>query len=164
MCQRSALYAGSFDPYTNGHHDMVKKAARLFDRVDVLIGVNVQKRRRFDAEAMRRAMQALYDAEGLAHVRAVIYDGLVADYCAENGIGYYVRGLRSATDYAYEEGSAQVNRMINPALETIYLRSDAPALSSSMVRELLAFGKSVEAFVPAPVLRAIDEFMELTAE
>ena len=155
MSQRSALYAGSFDPYTNGHHDMVKKAARLFDRVDVLIGVNVHKRRRFDAEAMRRAMQEIYDSEGLSNVRAVIFDGIIADYCAENGIGYFVRGLRSASDYAYEEGNAQVNRMLNPDLETIYLRSDEPALSSSMVRELLAFGRSVEAFVPEPVMRAI---------
>ena len=157
MSHHSALYAGSFDPYTNGHHDIVKKAARLFDRVDVLIGVNIQKRRRFDAVAMRRAMQALYDSEGLTNVRAVIHDGLIADYCAENGIGYFVRGLRNASDYAYEEGNAQVNRMLNPALETIYLRSDAPALSSSMVRELLAFGKGVGAFVPPQVLRAMKD-------
>ena len=67
-----------------------------------------------------------------------------------------MRGLRGATDYAYEEGNAQVNRMINPALETVYLRSDAPALSSSMVRELLAFGKSVADYVPEAVLRVIE--------
>ena len=157
MPHRSARYAGSFDPYTNGHHDIVKKAARLFDRVDVMIGINVLKKRRFDAEAMRRAMQALYDAEGLTNVRAVIYDGLVADYCAGNGIGWYVRGLRGETDYAYEESAAQVNRMLNPSLETVYLRSDAPALSSSMVRELMAFGKSVDAYVPGPVLDTMEK-------
>ena len=152
MAERAALYAGSFDPYTNGHHDIVKKAAALFDRVDVLIGVNIQKRRRFDAGEMRGAMQALFDAQGLLNVRAVVCDGLVADYCAEHGIGWYVRGLRSATDYAYEEGIAQVNHLINPGLETVYLRSDEPALSSSMVRELLAFGKSAAPYVPAPIL------------
>ena len=156
MTGRGALYAGSFDPYTNGHHDIVRKAARLFDRLDVLIGVNVQKKRRFDAEAMRRAMQALFDAEGLSNTRAVIHNGLVADYCAENGLDYYVRGLRGATDYAYEEGAAEVNRLLNPALETIYLRSDIPALSSSMVRELLTFGRSVEPYVPETVLRVIE--------
>ena len=155
--QRKALYAGSFDPYTCGHHDIVRKAARLFDRVDVVIGVNVRKARRFDAAAMRDAMQALFDAEELDNVRAVVHDGLVADYCARHDIAYYVRGLRSATDYAYEEGNAQVNRMLNPALETVYLRADEPALSSSMVRELLAFGKDVGAYVPAPVLRVIEE-------
>ncbi|MBQ6375066.1 MAG: pantetheine-phosphate adenylyltransferase [Clostridia bacterium] len=157
MAERTALYAGSFDPYTNGHHDIVKKAARLFDRVDVVIGVNVLKARRFDPEAMRSAMQALYDAEGLRNVRAVCFDGLMVDYCAAHGIGYYVRGLRSAADYASEENTACVNAMLDPTLETVYLRSNAPALSSSVVRELLAFGRDVGAYVPAPVNALIRE-------
>ena len=154
MNKRIALFAGSFDPYTNGHHDIVRKAAALFDEVVVLIGVNVNKRRAFDAEAMRRAIQQAIDADGL-NARSVIHTGLVADYCAEHGIHWYVRGLRNAADYSYEEGNAQVNRLLNPGLETVYLRSDDSALSSSMVRELMAFGKDVSAFVPAPVLQAI---------
>ena len=156
MSERSALYAGSFDPYTNGHHDIVKKAARLFDRVDVLIGVNVRKRRSFDAEAMRAAMQATFDAEGLSNVRAVMSDGLVADYCARHGIGWYVRGLRNAADYACEEDAAQINRMLCPELETLYLRADRPAISSSAVRELLAFHRPVDAFLPEAVLALVE--------
>ena len=147
---RIALFAGSFDPYTVGHHAIVRKAAALFDEVVVLIGVNIEKRRAFDAEAMRRAIQAAIDADGL-NARAVIHTGLVADYCAQNGIRWYVRGLRSAADYSYEENAAQVNRMINPDLETVYLRGDAPAVSSSMIRELMAFGRPVDAFVPESV-------------
>lgn len=154
MTKRIALFAGSFDPYTNGHHDIVRKAAALFDEVVVLIGVNVNKRRAFDAEAMRRAIQQSVDAEGL-NARSVIHTGLVADYCAEHGIRWYVRGLRNAADYSYEEGNAQVNSLLNPGLETVYLRGDNSALSSSMVRELMAFGKDIEAFVPAPVLRIL---------
>ena len=147
---RIALFAGSFDPYTVGHHAIVRKAAALFDEVVVLIGVNIEKRRAFDAEAMRRAIQAAIDADGL-NARAVIHTGLVADYCAQNGIRWYVRGLRSAADYSYEENAAQVNHMINPDLETVYLRGDAPAVSSSMIRELMAFGRPVDAFVPESV-------------
>ena len=154
MNHRIALYAGSFDPYTNGHHAIAKKAAALFDEVVVLIGVNVNKRRAFDAEAMRLAIQQAIDADGL-NARSVIHTGLVADYCAAQNIHWYVRGLRNAADYSYEEGNAQVNRLLNPGLETVYLRSDDSALSSSMVRELMAFGKDVSAFVPAPVLQAI---------
>jgi len=154
MNKRIALFAGSFDPYTNGHHAVVRKAAALFDEVVVLIGVNVNKRRAFDAEAMRQAIQEAIDADGL-NARAVIHTGLVADYCAENGIGWYVRGLRSAADYSYEEGNAQVNRLLNPEMETVYLRGDDTALSSSMVRELMAFGRDVSAFVPAPVQKAL---------
>ena len=152
---RAALYAGSFDPYTNGHHAIVRKAARLFDRVDVMIAVNTQKHRSFDAHAMAEAMQALFDAEELQNVRVVIHGGLVADYCAEHGIRYYVRGLRSHTDYNYEEGNARVNQLLNPGLETLYLRADDAVLSSSMVRELLSFGRSVDAYVPAAVAKVL---------
>ena len=117
MKKRIALFAGSFDPYTNGHHDIVRKACALFDEVVVLIGVNVNKRRAFDAEAMRHAIQGAIDADGLS-ARAVIHSGLVADYCAEHHIHWYVRGLRNASDYSYEEGNAQVNALLNPDVET----------------------------------------------
>ena len=156
MSKRIALFAGSFDPYTNGHHDVVRKAAALFDEVVVLIGINVNKRRAFDAEAMRLAIQQALDSDGL-NARAVIDTGLVSDYCAEHGIRWYVRGLRSAADYSYEEGNAQVNQLLNPKLETIYLRGDDATLSSSMVRELMAFGKDISGFVPAPVLHALQK-------
>lgn len=155
MAHRVALYAGSFDPYTNGHHDIVKKAAVLFDEVVVMIAANTAKRRAFDAEAMRGAIQAALDADGLGNVRAVIHDGLVADYCAEQGIRWYVRGLRNNMDYNYEENIAQINHLINPGLESIYLRSDEPAISSSMIRELMAFGKDIGAYVPEAIGKSI---------
>ena len=155
MQKRIALYAGSFDPYTNGHHAIAKKAAALFDEVVVMIAVNLAKRRSFDAEAMRDAIQAALEADGLGNVRAVIHSGLVADYCAENGIRWYVRGLRNNMDYNYEENIAQINHLINPCLESIYLRSDDPAISSSMIRELMAFGKDASGYVPEEVARYI---------
>ena len=156
MSHRIALYAGSFDPYTNGHHDIVRKAARLFDEVVVMIAVNVEKRRAFDAGAMRDAIQATLDADGL-NARAVLHTGLVADYCAERDIRWYVRGVRNNMDYNYEENIAQINHLINPRLESIYLRSDRPAISSSMIRELLAFGKQVDDYVPQAVSALLRE-------
>ena len=156
MNVRRALYAGSFDPYTNGHHDIVRKAAELFDEVVVLLGVNVLKARAFDAEAMREAIETALEEDGLGNVTVVIHDGLVADYCAEHGIRYYVRGLRSHTDYNYEEGNARVNQLLNPGLETLYLRADDAVVSSSMVRELLAFGRSVDAYVPRAVAKVVN--------
>ena len=152
---RIALYAGSFDPYTNGHRAIVKKAAALFDEVVVMIAVNIAKRRAFDADGMAGAIRLSARADGLENVRVVTWDGLVADYCAAHGIRWTVRGLRNNMDYNYEENLAQVNRLINPALESIYLRSDDPALSSSMVRELLAFDRPVDAFVPEAVAAMI---------
>ena len=155
MTKRIALYAGSFDPYTNGHHDIVKKACTLFDEVVVMIAVNVQKKRSGDAEAMRAAIQQALKADGLDNARAVVHTGLVADYCAEHDILWYVRGVRNNMDYNYEENIAQINHLINPALESIYLRSDDPAISSSMIRELMAFGKDVGAYLPEAVRREI---------
>ena len=155
MSKRIALFAGSFDPYTNGHHAIVRKAAALFDEVVVMIAVNIEKRRAFDAEAMRRAIQKALDADGL-NARAVVCGGLVADYCAENGIRWYVRGLRNSADYSYEENTARVNARLNPGLETIYLRADDDAISSSVVRELMAFKHDVSEFVPGPVYDALE--------
>ena len=152
---RTALFAGSFDPYTNGHHAVVRKAATLFDRVVVLIGVNVRKTRLTDPEAMRRAIEQTLRDDGLSNVSVVTDDGVVADYCAAHGIRWYVRGIRNQQDYTYEEGFAQVNHLINPDLETLYLRADDAVLSSSMIRELIAFHKDVSAYLPRPVLQAI---------
>ena len=156
MQKRIALYAGSFDPYTNGHHAIARKAAALFDEVVVMIAVNLEKKRAFDAEAMRRAIQQALDADGL-NARAVIHTGLVADYCRDHGITYYVRGIRTPADYAYEEGIAQINQMLCPELETLYLRAERPAISSSMIRELLDFDHDVGPYLPGPVLQLISK-------
>ena len=153
MPERFALYAGSFDPYTNGHHAIVRKAAALFDRVDVVIGINVSKRRAFDAAAMADAIRQALRDDGLTNVRVAVHEGLIAEYAAQNGIRWYVRGLRNAMDYAYEENIALVNHIIHPDLETLSLRGDEPAISSSMVRELLAFNRDASPFVPAAVGR-----------
>ena len=152
---KKALFAGSFDPYTNGHQEMARKAAALFDEVTVLVGVNVRKARRFDASLMAGAIREALAADRLDNAQVVLWDGLIADYCRERGITYYVRGLRDGADYAYEEGIARVNALLCPRLETLYLRSDSPAVSSSMLRELLDFGRDVSAFVPEPVARLI---------
>ena len=156
MPTRNALYAGSFDPYTNGHHAIVKKAAALFDRVDVVIGVNVAKRRAFDAGAMAGAIEEALRADGLSNVRVAVHEGLIAEYSTAHDIRWYVRGLRNEMDYAYEENIAMVNHLIAPGLETLYLRGDEPAISSSMVRELLAFHRDVSPFVPPAVARLIN--------
>lgn len=152
----AALYAGSFDPFTLGHLDVARKGAALFDELVVLIGVNVRKTRRFPAEAMADAIRAALSEAGVDNARVVVWGRLVTDYCRENGIRWYVRGLRNAADYAAEEDAAQVNRLLCPELETVYLRADRPAVSSSAARELLAFGGDVSAFVPPAVLKIIE--------
>ena len=146
-----AVYAGSFDCYTNGHHDIVRKACRLFDEVHIVIAVNSAKSRTYPAEEMAEAIRAALRREEIENCTVAIYRGLVAEYCREQEIDYFIRGLRNNLDYNYEENVANVNKLVMPDMDTIYFRAVAPAISSSMVRELHSFGQDVSAYVPAEV-------------
>ena len=147
----TAIYQGSFDPFTNGHLDMVIKAAKLFDKVHILICVNANKKRIYDSREMKCAIEETLVQKGLSNCEVYVYDGLVAEYARENNIGYMIRGLRNNMDYNYEENIAEVNKLINPALEYIYFRAENAVISSSMVKELNSYGKDVSDFVPEPV-------------
>lgn len=148
---KKAIYPGSFDPFTNGHLDIVKKAAALFDEVDVVIGVNSNKRRTFSAAAMKPAIEKTLQELGLANVSVTIHDGLVAEYAKENDIRYMIRGLRNNMDYNYEENIAEVNKLINPRLEYVYFRAENVAVSSSMVKELRTYGLDISPYVPKAI-------------
>ena len=149
---RTAVYPGSFDPFTNGHLDIVKKAACLFGRVYVVIGINANKLRTYDSDAMRDAIEKTVKELGLSNVVVKVYDGLLADFAKENAVGYMIRGLRNNMDYNYEENIAVVNKLIFPELEYVYFRAENIAVSSSMVRELRSFGRDVSPYVPPAVL------------
>lgn len=152
---RKAIYAGSFDCYTNGHHDIVKIASKLFDELHIVISVNSQKRRRFPEEDMAAAIRESLELDGITNCVVAIYDGVTADYCIEHQIGYFVRGLRNSIDYTYEETIATANKLIAPQLETIYLRAAYAPISSTIVEEMFIHGKDFSQLVPAPVHRAL---------
>ena len=148
---KKAIYPGSFDPFTNGHLDIVKKAAAIFDQVYVVIGVNAQKKRTFPTEKMISAIEKAVADAGISNVVVTAHDGLVAQYAREQGIGYMIRGLRNNMDYNYEENIAEVNKLINPAMESVYFRADNVAVSSSMVKELHSYGLDVSPYLPKAV-------------
>ena len=152
---KKAIYPGSFDPFTNGHLDIVKKAAALFDEVYVLVGVNSKKRRQFDAQKMKQAIEATAAENGLANIRVAVFEGLVAEYAKSNAIKYMIRGLRNNMDYNYEENIAEVNKLINPDMEYVYFRAENVAVSSSMVKELYAYGQDVSPYLPRAVFEMI---------
>lgn len=160
MSERHAVYAGSFDPFTVGHLDIVRKASRIFDSVTVLIGKNSEKKRSFPAEDMRGAIEKVLSFEKLDNCKVVVDEGIVADYCKEHGISFVVRGLRNNMDYNYEENIAKIIELINPELECVYLRANNEAISSSMVKELLLYGKDISDFVPIAVKEKIREIRE----
>ncbi len=148
---KTAIYPGSFDPFTNGHLDMVIKASKLFERVHIVIGVNANKKRSYSPEPMKKAIEATLKDKNITNCEVIIYEGLVAEYTKTNNIGYMIRGLRNNMDYNYEENIAEVNKLINPNLEYVYFRAENVALSSSMVKELNSFNQDVSDFVPVAV-------------
>lgn len=148
-----AVYPGSFDPFTNGHMDIVRKAAALFEEVTLVIGINAKKSRAYDGAGMKKAMEEALIEAGISNCTVCVYDGLLAKFAKENGIGYMIRGLRNNMDYNYEENMAEVNKLINPDLEYVYFRADNVAVSSSMVKELRQYGQDISPYVPAAILR-----------
>lgn len=150
-----AVYAGSFDPFTNGHLSVVKEASKLFDKVFVCIAYNVNKRRNFEVYAMKKAVEITIEKEGLTNVEVCLCCGLVADFCKEHNVQYLVRGLRNTSDYLYEENIAKINATINPELNTVYFRAKEDVISSSMVRELAHYGKDVSSYLPEDVEKLV---------
>ena len=150
-----AIYPGSFDPFTNGHLDIVKKGSKLFDEVHIIIGVNANKIRTYDSELVKDAIEKTLQENNISNCKVYVYEGLVAEYTNENNVGYMIRGLRNNMDYNYEENIAEVNKLINSKLEYVYFSAENVALSSSMGKELNSFGKDVSKYVPEPMLKVM---------
>jgi pantetheine-phosphate adenylyltransferase len=148
---KKAIYPGSFDPFTNGHLDIVKKACALFDEVYIVIGINGAKRRTFDSARMIEAIEQTLKELNITNAYVTAHEGLVAQYAREKGIAYMIRGLRNNMDYNYEENIAEVNKLINPDMEYVYFRAENVAVSSSMVKELHTYGLDVSPYLPKAV-------------
>ena len=152
-----AVYAGSFDPFTNGHLYIAREAAALFEQIIVVCAINQKKLPVFPRNEMADAISDCLVQNGVYNAVVVVSDKLTADVCAEFQAKYLVRGLRNTTDFLYEEEIAKFNQRFNPGLRTIYLRAVDDALSSSMVRELFSYGKNVSEYVPQSVLEILQK-------
>lgn len=153
------FYAGSFDPFTNGHLQVVKKACEIFDYVVIGIGTNPSKPRRFDKEKMRKAIYEVLKQEGLYEKTEVyIYSNtMTVDAAAFYKASYLIRGIRNGVDYQYEENIASMNQEIS-GLDTIYFRSgELGNVSSSMVMELLRNDYDVSKYLPKPIYDLVIE-------
>ncbi|MBR6004940.1 MAG: pantetheine-phosphate adenylyltransferase [Clostridia bacterium] len=144
-----AIYAGSFDMFTNGHMSVLDQAVDLFDRVYVVIAENSSKKRRYDVDFMKKKIEEAIAAKGYSEKVEVFASGkLIVRIAEELGCDYLIRGLRNATDYAYEENIALINTAINEKIRTIYLRATDASISSSMVYELYQHGEDISAYLP----------------
>ena len=144
---KKAIFPGSFDPFTLGHHSIVKRAVSFMDEVIVGIGINEGKRSLIPVEKRVDMIRRLYADEPRVKVEA--YSGLTVDFAREQGAEFIIRGIRTVKDFEYEEGIADINRKLT-GIETIFLftEPELASVSSSVVRELLHYGKDVSMFLP----------------
>jgi pantetheine-phosphate adenylyltransferase len=152
---RTAIYPGSFDPLTNGHLDMVQRAAKLFDRVVVAVAKNEGKQPFFTLnERLALVNQAV---KHLPNVEADTFDGLLVEYVVNRRAQAIVRGLRAVSDFEFEFQLALMNRKLNENIETIFMmpKDTYTFLSSRIVKEIARLGGDVGAFVPAYVQTAL---------
>ena len=144
-----AIYAGSFDMFTNGHLSVLDQAIDLFDKIYVVIAVNPGKTRRFEVDFMKGKIRETLAKRGYEKkVEVISTDKLIVRLAQEMGVQYLIRGLRNATDYAYEENMALCNTALDDEIKTIYLRAKDASISSSMVYELYVHGEDISGYIP----------------
>lgn len=148
---RKAIFPGSFDPITNGHYDIIKRGASLFDEVVVAIGVNAEKKYMFSLEDRKRFIEEAFKDE--PKVRVITYTGLTIDLCKKEKADFILRGLRNPADFEFEKAIAHTNRSLSE-IETVFLLTAAGTsyISSSIVRDVLRNGGDISKLVPKSVL------------
>lgn len=156
---KTAVYPGSFDPVTNGHIDVIKRAAKVFDHLTVAVLINDNKKSLFTLE---ERMDILKNSiEGIDNISFDSFSGLLTDYCKEKKLSAIVRGLRAVSDFEYEMQMAQMNRQLYDGVETVFLTTSEnfSYLSSSIVKEVAKFNGNIDAFVPDYAIMKIKEKM-----
>lgn len=160
---KTAIYPGSFDPVTNGHLDIIARAAKMFDKVIVVVLINPLKTYSFSiperCEFLRKS------TAHIPNIEIDSYDGLLADYFnLREDVDVIVKGLRATSDFEYEFQMAHTNKDLNPRAETVFIPSglNTTFISSSMVKQVAMFGGDLSSYVPAPIHREIKE--KLTAD
>jgi pantetheine-phosphate adenylyltransferase len=156
---RVALYAGSFDPITNGHIDLIKRTLKIFDRVIVALAVNPRKTPLFSVPERMHLIAESLDDESKKRVTIDSFEGLLVQYASKMGAKVLIRVLRAIADFEFEFQMANMNRHLDDSIETMFMMTgeDAFYISSSFVREVAMFGGSVEGMVPKAVNEKLKE-------
>jgi len=156
---RTGFYSGSFDPITNGHLDVLRASLIAFDQMVIGVGVHAGKKGMFSFDERLALIEASLKATALddSRVKIVTFDNLVVDAAAKAGASVIVRGLRDATDFAYEMQMAGMNGQMAPDLPTMFLPASPGTrpISATLVRQIAAMGGDVTPFVPKPVADAL---------
>lgn len=157
MPNRLAVFPGSFDPLTNGHVGILRRALHIFDGIIVAVAINVRKQPMFTYDERMEMIREVFGDD--RRVRVESLQGLLADYARQRGACAILRGLRAPSDFEYELQMSQMNRHLNPDLETVFLTAEAHGsyVSSSLVKEVAGLGGEVQSLVPPNVYTALTE-------
>lgn len=155
MAKKTALYAGSFDPFTNGHLDIVKRALSLFDELTILLAVSPTKKPFIPKELRKKLLEEIFSEH--QNVKVDTWDGLIVDYARDHNIGSIVRGLRPTGDFETEFQMASMNRKLYSGIETVFLMTGENLyyISSSLVKEVHNHGGDIKQFVPLKIYEAL---------
>jgi pantetheine-phosphate adenylyltransferase len=151
--KRKAVYAGTFDPFTNGHDDILKRSLNLFDEVTVLLAVSPSKKPLFSVEDRLAMLNELFKDEKKVNVDS--WEGLLVDYAKQNSIGSIIRGLRPTGDFEFEFQMASMNKNLYPEIETVFLMTEGQNyfISSSLVKEVYNHDGNVKDFLPPTIYK-----------
>lgn len=145
---KTAVFPGSFDPITRGHESVIRRALPLFDEIYVSIGANAEKKSYFSLDQRLEFIRQVFADE--VRIKVTQYEGLTVNYCGQVGARYLLRGLRTSADFEFERSIGQINKKLNPEVETVFFLTDPQytSLNSSIVRDILRHGGDVSQFVP----------------
>ncbi len=158
---KRAIYPGTFDPFTLGHQDILRRSLNIFDEVTILLAVSPTKKPLLSIDDRKKLLEKIFDQKNLAKkfktkskVLIDCWDGLVVDYAKQNNISHIVRGLRPTGDFELEFQMASMNKKLLPKVETIFFTTDNQYfyVSSSLVKEIYQHGGDIKPFVPAEIL------------
>jgi pantetheine-phosphate adenylyltransferase len=148
---KTAVFPGSFDPFTIGHEALVTRALMLFDKVIIAVGENAEKKNLFTIENRMKMISKVF--EGESRVVVTRFRGLTVEFCRKNQAGYILRGLRTAADFEYERAMGQMNRKMAPEIDTVFLltSTEHTPVNSTIVRDVIVNGGDASMFVPSVI-------------
>ena len=149
--KKIAVFPGSFDPFTIGHEAIIRRAMSLFDEIIIAVGANALKKNFYSLETRKEMINTVFKNE--QKVRVDHYEGLTVDYCKKRGAHYLLRGLRTSSDFEFERAIGQVNKSMEPGIESVFLLTvpEHSFINSTIVRDIIKSGGDASKFVPAAI-------------